>query len=534
MWQSLGGRPLSFHILNVLLHMLNATLLLMLLRRLGGPRDIVAVGAAVLFAVHPLNSEAVAWASCLPELTYVAFGLSALLCHVISWQATEVKARSLRLAAYASFGLACSCKETAVAFVPLVVMLELWLRPGATARTRPNFLAAARAAVPYVAAAAIYFAARTAVLGGLTPRGGSGLRTALDSILNAPQLLWLYAKMMVVPSPLQIEHLGKLVTSAADAKFLFGAAVVGAGVAAIWRLRRTRPDLAFAGCMTVFPLLPALYVPALGRDPFAERYAYLGVAGFCWLLVGIADILTSRPARSTPAWVLRVFLYVLLIPAAAGTAMRCGDWLDDETLGKSSIRNEPRAAVGYLLEGGWLQREGRTEEAWRVYQEGLDHAPASIELTQRAIGLGVALHRMNHDDVLAAYERLVPLTRDSAPAQFNLGHALLDGGRLVPAQAAFERALQLAPNVVGPMTALADIAAQRGDDATEARFLERALQVDPKDTKTLNRLGEAYVRTQRFDDARRVWQQALVIDPGFGDARRNLERLATEGDEGRR
>jgi Flp pilus assembly protein TadD len=444
--------------------------------------------------------------------------------HVKSWQATEVQAGRLRAAAYVLFGLACSCKETALAFVPLIVLLELWLRPRPATGNRPDILAAGRAAVPYVAAAAIYFAVRTAVLGGLTSRGGSGLRTALDSVWNAPQLLLLYAKLMVVPSPLLIQHVLKLVTSAAEPSFFLGAAAIGAGVAGIWWLRRPRPDLAFACCLTLLPLLPALYVPALGRDPFAERYAYLGVAGFCWLLVGSAEALTSRPAWSTPAWVLPAFLYVLLIAAAARTAIRCGDWIDDGTLGKSSVRDEPRAAVGYLLAGGWLRREGRMEEAWRMYQDGLNHVPASPELTQNAIGLGIELHHMSHDDVLATYERLVPLTRESAPAQFNLGHALLEGGRLDPARSAFARALELAPNSVASMTALALIASQRGDGATAISLLERAVQVDPQDTKVLNSLGQAYVQNDRVGDARRVWQQALVIDPGFVDARQNLER----------
>jgi Flp pilus assembly protein TadD len=51
------------------------------------------------------------------------------------------------------------------------------------------------------------------------------------------------------------------------------------------------------------------------------------------------------------------------------------------------------------------------------------------------------------------------------------------------------------------------------------------MQLDPADKETLNRLGVAYARSGRFDDARRVWEQALAIDPGFAGARQNLERL---------
>src|SRR5260221_3716726 len=83
MWQAGGGRPVAFHLLNVVTHMCNATLLLQLVRRLRGAVDLTAVGAALLFAVHPLNAEVVAGASCLPELGCAAFGLSPLLLPVL-------------------------------------------------------------------------------------------------------------------------------------------------------------------------------------------------------------------------------------------------------------------------------------------------------------------------------------------------------------------------------------------------------------------------------------------------------------------
>src|SRR5262245_61092267 len=64
-WQSLGGRPVAFHLLSVLIHMTNATLLMLLVRRVSERPPLVAIGAGVLFAVHPLSTEAVAWPSCL-------------------------------------------------------------------------------------------------------------------------------------------------------------------------------------------------------------------------------------------------------------------------------------------------------------------------------------------------------------------------------------------------------------------------------------------------------------------------------------
>lgn len=453
-WRAGGGRPAAFHLLNLLLHMTNATLVMLLVRRLRGaaPSDPVAIGAAVLFAVHPLTSEVVAWPSCLPELGYVTFGLSALVLHAASW----------RLAAWVSFGLALGCKETAVVLLPLIVMLELWRGSG-------GVRGAVRSMAPYLGVAAIFLAARVAVLGGVMPHGTAGLRTTADSVLNAPSLLVRYLGMMLVPWPLRIEHVVTLVSSAKDPRFLVSAAAIVALGAAAWRLRRRRPDLAFAACWTVVPVLPALHLPALGRDPFAERYAYLAVAGLCWLAVGGVEALGV--ARR---WLLPVFVYAVSIAFAVATVRRCGDWYDDGTLGASSIRHEPRAAVGYLLRGGWLLREGRAEEAWRVFRDGVDHAPANIELHRFAFGLGAQLHRMTQEQLLAEYERLVPLARDSATAEFNLGQALLEGGRLDAAETAFGRALELVPDSIPAMAGLVEIALRRGDAPTAQSWCGRA------------------------------------------------------------
>lgn len=558
-WQSLGGNPLAFHVLCVALHMLNATLLFQLVRRLSGLNENVAFGAALLYAVHPLNVEVVAWPSCLPELGYVACGLSALLLHVTAWTRPDAAARRLRVAGYGLFALACSFKETAVAIVPLIVLLELWLRPPPAAGKPPQTFAAIRSVVPYVVAAAVYFTARFAVLGGLVGGGTHGARSATDAAQNAPWLLFLYIKAMLVPLPLLVEHIVKLVASPTDPRFLFGVVAIAALVFAIDRLSRKDPELAFAACVAMVPVLPALYLPALGRDPFAERYAYLGAAGCCWLVVGGVDRLARRAPAARRSWLVPAFACALAIFAGALTWARCGDWHDDGTLGAASMRDEPRAPIGYLLAGNWNNREGRKDEALRIFERGVAQLPNNVELPQNAIALRLELGRTSHADTVAAYEQLAPKASGNASAQYNLGQSLLQAGRLDEAEAAFRRSLELSPSSVASMTALAVVASQKGDFAGSVALcrralaidpraiaalqqlgvalmrtgevpgavvaLENAMQLDPADKETLNRLGVAYARSGRFDDARRVWEQALAIDPGFAGARQNLERL---------
>ncbi len=558
-WRIGGGRPFAFHLLNVALHMINATLLLQLVRRVTGDTARIAEGSAILFAVHPLTTEVVAWPSCLPELTYAALGLAVLLMRVISWTREGWAARGWLLGAGFAFGLACACKESAVALIPLIGLLELWVRPARSTDVRRRWLSALGSAVPYVVAFVMFMIVRSSVLGGFVPRGFHPTKTPFDAALNAPWLLLRYVKSMLFPFTLLVEHLVPLATSVADPRFLVGAIVVLAGIAGALVLRRRRPDLAFAAAVAVLPILPALYLPALGRDSWAERYAYLGVAGFCWLTAGGLGALLSRRLETAPRRVLPAFVGVLAVAAGARTFARCADWHDDGTLGAATIAVEPRASIGYLLLGNWHAREGRKEDALRAFQDGVAHVPDNAELQLDAVALSIGLGRLSPQDAAAAYQRLSADAPANASVQYNLGQVLLEAGRVDEARGAFSRSLELAPASVPAMTALAVIASQRGDSAESIRLcrkalaidarstpalqqlavallrsgdtagalaaLERAIAIDPSDKETLNRLGVAYARAGRMEEARRSWERALTIDPGFAGARQNLDRL---------
>ena len=188
-WQSLGGRPLAFHLLNVVgAHAERHAAVPPRAPAHRRDRTQPPPASRCSFAVHPLNVEVVAWASCLPELAFTAFGLSALLLHIAAWSRSGASARKLRVGGIrVCSDSPCSCKETALAFVPLIVLLELWLRPAT--RARPMRSSPRPRIVPYLGAAAVFFAARTAVLGGLIPPGGHGSRTVVDALRNAPWLL---------------------------------------------------------------------------------------------------------------------------------------------------------------------------------------------------------------------------------------------------------------------------------------------------------------------------------------------------------
>jgi tetratricopeptide (TPR) repeat protein len=557
LWQVGGGSAAPFHLMSVLVHMINAVLLMLLVRRVSGPNDLVAVGAATLFAVHPLGTEAVAWASGLPELTYAALSVATLMLHVASWSRTGRAAWAWRASACATFVLACLCKETALAVVPLIAFLELWIRPVRAERLAGGTAAAWRV-TPYLLAAALYLAARSAVLGGLVPPAAHKDLTIADAALSAGWLILSYLHLMIAPWTLLVDRVGEPVSGAFQFRFLLPAALLVGAMVLVVRLARRCPDLAFATALAVVPLIPALYLPALGRDLIAERYAYLPLAGLCWLAIGGADAMAAARIEN-PGRTVAALTIVLVVAAGARTIARNADWRDNGSLGGATIRDEPGAAVGYLLVGNWDATHGRKEDALRVFEAGLARLPDRSELRMNQLVLGQELGRLSADQAIASYRELASRAPSNPTIAFNLGQALLTAGRLEEAEAAFRRALELAPASVSTLTALSVVASGRGDHETAARLcrraigidgrstaayqqlgvsllrsgdtngaidaFERSVAIDPSDKEGLTRLGVAYAKAGRMDDARRAWERALAIDPGFAKARSYLERL---------
>jgi hypothetical protein len=181
-------------------------------------------------------------------------------------------------------------------------------------------------------------------------------------VLSAIFLCAVYLAKLVVPVGLTPMCDIAPVTSLADIRAWIGvAAIVATVVAAWWAYRRDR--LALLGlALLVLTLVPALYLPALGRDlryAFAERYAYAASAGLALVAAaGLAGLLRQRWPRRAAL----ILVTVLAMAYATGTVARNRVWHDDLTLWTDAETKAQDSAVIYQNLGFALMFEGRAEE----------------------------------------------------------------------------------------------------------------------------------------------------------------------------
>ena len=451
--------PGPYHATNVAIHLLATLAAFFLARRLlGSARD--AAVAAVLFAVHPIHTEAVANIAGRAELLAGFFVLVAL------WAGLRFVdgGGALALATAIVAGLAGTLsKESAVTVCLLWVIVVLWRGRRLDRRT-------VLVAVGLGAACVASVAARVAVLGSL---GTATVRTwadnplaqvgALQRIATALVVLADYFGTLTLPIRLSADDSYNqipLVESPTDLRLVSAVAlVVVLGIAA-FRARRRTPA-AWWGALFA---LAALAVTANVLFPIGtirgERLLYLPAFGWCLACAGLAS---RRP---------RLGLAVVGIVAvlfAGRTWVRNDDWHDDYRLFTATAITSPNSVRAQSNAGAVLAEHGELGAALKHYQAAVDIFP-DFPLAQ--LGLGRVLAMIGQPAAaLAALDRARTVEPTNVEAHLRAADLRLDTGDAAGAERTYREGLAVAPTngelLVG--LALADVALGRRDDAVAIR-----------------------------------------------------------------
>ena len=449
-----GMRPAVFHAANLIMHLLSAWVVLEILLLLFRVRWAACAGA-ILFAVHPLQTEPVAWATGMKDC------LSGLLALLVVWQYLKAQCdNSVARYAIASgvFVLALLAKPSTVVVPAICAVLDylilrspwrrilIWQGPWVVIAFACTFVASKVQPIP-------------ANLRSIPPP--SRLFVAADATC------W-YLMKFVWPTGLVVEY------SRGPAKVLLMGwgpyeMLIIAGLAAGLGMIR-RPALTAAAMVFVIGLLPVL-----GLTPFAfqrystvaDRYAYLALLGpaiaCAWLLQGVdprrwlspaaivAALLVFMSLRQTMVWhdTLTLFSHTLeLNPTSLAATRSLGFyWAEHHDDAQAAAyydlaeRTHPEDSTNHFNYANLLRRNGLIDRAIGQYQAAIAIDPRNA---QYQLNYGVALATANRDDeALAAFQAAAAIDPASADAWQNAGLMLEKLGRLDEARQAFTRALQL-------------------------------------------------------------------------------------------
>jgi len=331
--------PSFMHLENVLIHLVNVVLVYLLAARVMSrcrpALPLLPLLSALLFALHPLNSEAVCWLAGRTDPLAALFVLSSALLLAKALDGEGERYLYLSVLLLLTGALA---KEVAICFLPVAVfMVWLWpATPPADGSVPPRWPALRRSA-PFLALALVICSLSLAQL--LLNRGHSGVAKLLqgeglhplDGALLAVSTFGFYVKKLLLPAPLNFAIVSTDRLSAA----LGVCAALGLLLTA--RQRHLSRFLIAAGFFLVVPaLLVAVF--KIAWTPLAERYLYLPGAFFCIGVVGLCDDLAARFRRPG---LVTAGLAALLALAALVTVKRNFVWSDSLSLYQDAVRQSP-------------------------------------------------------------------------------------------------------------------------------------------------------------------------------------------------
>ena len=546
-----GDATLGYHLASVLEHAAAALLLVLILQRLRAPG---ARLAGVVFAVHPVCVESVAWISEQKNTLSLVFYLLAALAY-LGFDGARGRPGAARLYLLSSllFVLALLTK-TVTATLPAALLVIFWWQRG-----RVDWRRDVRPLVPWFALAAASGAFTSWVERTLIGAQGAAFDLTLaERCLLAGRVVWFYLGKLLWPAHLVFIY--PRWDARSDAPGWTGYLVAALLVtAALWLLRgRMRGPLAawlfFAG--SLFPALGFFNVYPFLFSYVADHFQYLASMGlFAAFAAGIVPRFDGAGANLRAAGLGLAGALVALLVILSNAQSQA--YADARTLYTATLEGNPQCWMAHNNLGTWYKDHGDPKQAAAHYQEALrlkkDYAQAHNNLglwceengdTDGAIAhfreairlkpgfpeahnnLGSLLGRMpgRLDEAVSEFREALRIVPEFALAHSNLGTALLKTpGHRNEAIAQFEEAIRLEPGFAPAHASLGDALSaspERLDDAV-AQF-EESLRLDPANAEVHNNLGLALNAQGRVPEAIEHYEEALRLRPGFAEIRLNI------------
>ena len=557
--QMFGLNPRGHHLTNVLLHAVNSVLVFAFLRQATGA-TLRSLFVAVLFAVHPLRVESVAWIAERKDLLSGLFGLLTLICYTryaqtcmavereetkalesatpVSWPATLDY-----LLALLCFALGLMSKPMLVTWPFLLLLLDYWplgrlqiLKSGVqnpTAandglRTRDHGPSAARRSqvanrillekVPFFLLAAV-----VSLVTFVVQKQGGAVKAVQDLPLvarcaNALVSYCRYLGKLLWPTRLAVyyPHPGHW---ASWMVLLAGGLVLGVSTL-LFVQRRRAPFLLMGWLWFCGTLVPVIGLVQVGGQAMADRYTYLPSLGVLILAVWGAYDLTRYWRYHGVA--LSVAGSVAIVICLALTRQQLGRWKDSEALFQHALKVTEGNYLAHNSLGTALDAKGQDDEAIRHYQEAIRLKP---DYPEAHYNLGNELARKgNIDEAIRHYQEAIRLKPDYAETYYNLGLVLTGKGRMEEAIRQFQAAIRVKPDYADAHFNLAMLLARGGRINEAISEFQAAIRLRPLDADAHNYLGFALTGKGQIDEAITQYREAIRLKHDYVEAHNNLTR----------
>lgn len=473
-----GANPAPFHVLNLILHLLNTILVFILLQKLA-KRIEISVIVAVFFAIHPMHVESVAWVSELKDVMYSFFFLGSLILYV-EYVQKSYKIKFVLLS-FVLFVLSLLSKSAAVVLPLLLFLTDYYLERKFTKRIILE-------KIPFFILSALF-----AYLTLLSQKSGSTLIGFTDMIIHNKLFISGYAVVYYIlsafaPFNLRAIHGFPDKSGGVLPMEYYGAVlVIAALIILIYKSGSLRKDMVFGALFFLISVLMVIQIIPIGLAVVSERYTYISYIGiffitaklYCYVWDGKSEKLRN---------IRRYFLLVLaglFILFSVLTWERSKVWKDGLCLWTDQVEKDPGHYRGWWARGC------------------------------------VKLDSMDNQGAIADFNKSIERNAEFHKTYYKRGLAYMNIKRYEEAKKDFSKTLELNKNYYDAYISRGNIEGMLGQNDSALKDLNKAITLDSKSAISYSSRGNVYAALKKYDLAVSDFTTAVGIKPDYAEAYMN-------------
>ena len=466
-----GLDPFSYLLVNYLLHLINTILVFYFIRDISGNNKFIAAFVAIVFGIHPMHVESVAWVAERKDVLYTFFFLLALLQY---WKYLVKGKKSNFWICFILYVLSLLSKPAAIVLPLVLLLLDYW-------KGRPITLKVIAEKIPFFVLS-LLFGIITVKIQSPSAMAGLHVFSITDRLFFACYTLMTYFFRFFIPYPLSAMHPFPL-SGNLGWPILASPLFVVAMIAVLWFFRKNKV-VVFGIFFYVINLLLVLQIISIGLTIVSERYTYVPYIGLSFMLA----MLVSRIKFVSPKISLAVAT-IFIIALGIICFQRTQVWRNSGVLWTDALKTYPKAPYARTNRANYLSKL-----ALRPDQKPFADSIYNVAFEDCAIALSM---RPNHAPAFE-YRGLMSLDRK----QFN--EAFADANQLI----------RLKPDYRIGYDIRATCYFQRNEPAKALADFDKCISIKPDDHRSYSNRGTILMNSfQKYNEALNEFNKAISIQP---------------------
>ncbi len=520
------------HWTSLQIHLLNTLLLFLVLRRMTGASKCSAL-VAMLFAIHPLHVESVAWISERKDVLSGFFWILTMGCYTYYVERPTVFRYSLVIL-FLAFGL---MSKPMVVTLPIVLLLiDVWplRRHGNPTTVFDPFFLRFRSfkgkwficlAVEKLPMILLILASCVVTLIAQEKAGAVVSIESIelgDRVANAIASYGAYIRKMLWPNDLAISYPFREDLLSWKTGLIL-VALAGISVGAIIRAHSS-PFLLVGWLWFLGTLVPVIGIVQVGSQAMADRYTYIPLIGLFMGIAWAGRSVTDRHPRVKKIVIITILVFCVIMAVGARTQVEA--WRNSVTLYEHALGVAPENPIVLNNLGVVYLDAGVPDRAAPLFKRAIDIAP---HYQDPWINLGVVALR--NEDLVEAKRCMIEaykINPQNANLRLSMGILLIKKGDQGAAEREFRQVLAIDSHNETANHRLGILLFLQGRLDESQKFLQAALRVSPLNAEIYNDIGLVLKQKGNIEEAVMMFQKALYLDPGNPDFERNIRSVRVD------